>query len=325
MIRISLPGLRLAWRRLRFIPLGILLVFLGIWNGNQIYNWIITMHTPFGPLDYELLSGVDPSNPYALWYFRWSIPAAWIWAGVVAPMGLLLWRVLHLAALLLLDKWRALLVFVCWPFWWDLALGNVLTFVMVAAYHALKGSRFGIVSYVALSVLVPRPLMIPVLAWLLIKYPLARWSLLGFGGAVLGITVALGQTGAWMANLANASGVEMTAAYNLLPSKVMGYWWLAIAWPLAAVAFMRGYLGIASVLIAPYSIGYYFLMLFLPRQPPLRAAGHLRDADERRHVVPRAARISEYLTARRIGVGAQRVDPSARGGSQPPETVDLGV
>jgi hypothetical protein len=218
--------------------------------------------------DWQELAPLDPTRPFAGFGYHWSVPAAWIWAGLVVPMGFGLWTALHFLALATIRSPVVIVIALAtFPFWHDVVSGNVMTFVVVAAWHALRGSRAGIVAYVALAVLVPRPLMLPVLGWLLMREPIARWAFAIGAAVVIGWALAQGELVTWIARLAMTSGPEMAADFNLAPSRWIGISWLLVAWPVAAWAFWRGRLGLASVLVAPYAIGYYLAMLLLDYTP----------------------------------------------------------
>ena len=144
--------------------------------------WVVS--TGLVANDWAYIAGVDPQSPYANRVFRWSVPAAWLWAVVVVPLGPLLWGTLHLVALATIRNLGVvLLAVVTYPFWWDVANGNVLTFAFVLGWHALAGRRVGVIGYALFAALVPRPLMIPVLTWLLVRYPSARWA---FAAGIVG-------------------------------------------------------------------------------------------------------------------------------------------
>jgi hypothetical protein len=68
-----------------------------------------------------------------------------------------------------------------WPFWYDLLLGNVLVFVLLAGARALRGSRVATFAFLAMTVLMPRPLMVSLAAWLLWQRPGWRIPIRGDG------------------------------------------------------------------------------------------------------------------------------------------------
>lgn len=201
----------------------------------------------------------DAAGQYA---FRWSPIAAAAFV-VIAPIGLTAWRLSHIAVLLFLRDWRLIaLVLLSYPFWFDVETGNVNTFIAVAAVNALRGSRVGTGIFLASFVLVPRPVVFPLVIWLVWKRPGWRWPLVagsGWHAAVAGLT---GLSSGWIFALVGASS-EMQGPLNLAPSGVIGAWWVPIGLVLAAWFTIRGRLGLASVAASPYWLPYYLLMLIL--------------------------------------------------------------
>jgi hypothetical protein len=199
------------------------------------------------------------AEPYA---FRYSPVAAWLF-GVIAPMGLTAWRLAHLAALAFLRDWRLIvLVLLSYPLWFDVETGNLLTFVAVAGVAALRGSQIGIAIYLILFLLVPRPLALPLTAWLLWRRPAWRIPFAALFVAQAAVVAALGLAGPWLTALLGSSS-EFHADLNLGPSAIIGSWWLVVAIPLAGWLTWRGRLGLASLAASPYWLPYYFLMLLL--------------------------------------------------------------
>jgi hypothetical protein len=203
-------------------------------------------------------------NPYA-GVFRWSPLAAWALVPLDA-LGIWGWRALHFAALLLLPRKVALLVAVSFPFWWDVELGNVNVFVLVAAWWAMTGKPW---AFLVLAVLIPRPMYLPLLGWLLWKQPRTRvpFAILA-AGSLLGAFLT-GWGDEWLAMLTR-SDFDMTNDWNLGPSRVFGVAWIPVGLVLAAFLTWKGRLGLASLAASPYLLPYYFLMGFL--ELPLRPA-----------------------------------------------------
>ena len=211
--------------------------------------------------DWLNLLGLSVADPYAIGAYRWSPPAAWIWSTLIVPIGLPAWQLVHLVALALIRDWRVIAVaLLTWAFWEDLANGNVMTFVFVSAWWALRGSRTGTVAFLALSVLVPRPLMLPVLVWLLYRRPGARICFGAFVLIVIGLSVAAGQADAWVARLVVTGRDELTVVWNIGPSRLLGATWVPIGATLALLLAWKGWLGLSSVIVSPYLFHYYMLM-----------------------------------------------------------------
>ena len=210
-------------------------------------------------------------SPYAVappWTFRWSPIAAWILLFLTA-VGPFPWLLAQFASLLALPRRVALLALLTVPFWADVYEGNILTFSLVLAVLALRGSRYASLAYLALVLLVPRPLMLPVAAWLLWQRPSLRWPAVGIF-MVHGIGVLLIGYGAeWLQRLVT-SGDEI-ALHNAGPSALIGVWWIPIGLALAGFLTWRGRLGLASLAASPYLILYYWIFGLLEFVPVRRS------------------------------------------------------
>ncbi len=204
--------------------------------------------------------------------------------GLIAPLGMLGWRILHVLAALVLPTWpMRLITLISWPFWYDVETGNLLVLVLLAGAWALTGSSLATGAYLALVVLIPRPLMVPVAAWLLWKRP--EWRL-PFAVIFLAHAVAVIATGwadQWVTAMIAASG-DVAIPSNIGPSRFIGAIpWLIIGLPLAALLISRGRLGMASLAASPYWLPYYLLMAVLELPSRLRSHGRsqaptVRDA-----------------------------------------------
>ena len=195
--------------------------------------------------------------------YRWSPLAAYGFAAL-GPMGALGWRLLHVVAALALPTWPMRLVtLAAWPFWYDVEAGNVMVFVLLAGAWAIRGNAIGIAGFVALSLLVPRPLMLPILGWILWQRPEWRIPALVMAAVHLGLTLATGWGAAWVEMLLTLGG-EQGSPNNLGPTRWLGSWWLLAGVPLAVVLTWKGRLGWASLAVSyPYVLPYYLLMLVL--------------------------------------------------------------
>jgi hypothetical protein len=105
--------------------------------------------------------------------------------------------------------------------------------------------------------------MIPVLGYLLVRERTARVVFPAAAIAVVLAALAAGQLGAWIQMLLFNPYGEVDAAFNLSPTRIFGLGWLLVAWPLAAAAWWRGWVGVASLLFTPYITPYYALFAFL--------------------------------------------------------------
>jgi hypothetical protein len=217
----------------------------------------------------RIASGLSPYAVEPPWTFRWSPVAAWMLLGLTA-VGPFPWLVAQFASLLALPRRVALLALLTVPFWADVYEGNILTFSLVLAVLALRGSRVASLGYFALVLLVPRPLMIPVAAWLLWQRPSLRLP----GVAVFlvhGLLVLIvGYGGEWLQRLVT-SGDEI-ALHNAGPSALIGAWWIPIGVALALFFTWRGRLGLASLAASPYLILYYWIFGLLEFVPVRRTA-----------------------------------------------------
>ena len=208
--------------------------------------------------------------------YDWQPPYSYRYAPQLAPLlgllpglGLVAWRVAHFVALALLPSRRlTLLLLASYPFWFDVNTGNLMVFVFLAAAWALRGNRFATAIYLALCVLVPRPIMVPLLAWILWQRP--AWRLPFVGMAVAGLLAALptGYLPAWIGTLFQSGTNEIANDFNLSPSRLVGLPWLIIGLPLAAWLTIRGRLGWATMAISPYLLPYYVQMLGLELVQP---------------------------------------------------------
>lgn len=177
----------------------------------------------------------------------------------LVPIGYVGWSLLHFAALLTLPRKLALLVLVSAPFWNDVYNGNTMTFVFVAAVWAMRGKPW---AFMVLSLLIPRPVMLPVLLWLLWRH---REYLAPFAAMFAIHALAVWLTGwgdEWIASELGNVGRDIYA--DIGPSLLIGAWWYPIGLGLAVVAWWRGYLGVASFLASGFWSLHYGLMLLLP-------------------------------------------------------------
>ena len=208
----------------------------------------------------------DWQEPY---YFRYAPQLAPLF-GLLGSVGLLLWRAAHFAALAAMPSRRlALVLLVSYPFWFDVVTGNLIVFIVLAAAWALRGNGLATGIYLALCILVPRPLMVPLLAWILWQRP--RWRLPFAGMVAAGLLTALptGYLAVWIGSLLQSSAREIANDFNLSPSRWVGLAWLIIGLPLAAWLTVRRRIGWASLAISPYLLPYYLQMLGLELvQPP---------------------------------------------------------
>ncbi|HLE58690.1 MAG TPA: hypothetical protein VJA85_03500 [Candidatus Limnocylindria bacterium] len=220
--------------------------------------------------------------------YDWQYPYGYHYAPQLAPVlgvltaaGITIWRLAHFVALALLPSRKlALLLLVSYPFWFDVNAGNLMMFVFLAAAWALRGNAIAVAAYLVLCALIPRPIMLPLLAWILWQRPAWRWPFVGIVALVVASAVPTGYLGDWVASF-NASGVKDIANdFNLSPSRFVGPWWLLVGIPLGVWLTLRGRIGWASMAISPYLLPYWVQMLGLELVRPRdeRAAAPYRSA-----------------------------------------------
>ena len=249
------------WLLLTSAPLLALnvLLILGLWQ------WILRQPAPPDWSQLHLAgqliaSGHSPYDQPAGWFFRWSPLAAWALIPLTA-LPPFIWQTAQLASLAALPRRIALVALASFPFWADVQAANVLTFALVLAWLALRGHRTAQVTYLALCLLVPRPLMLPVAAWLLWREPWLRWPFAGMAALSVIGAVATGYAGEWFGILLRSSSQQMPGSFG--PAALLGLWWLPIGLALAAWLTWRGRLGLASLAASPYLLGYYWLFALL--------------------------------------------------------------
>lgn len=211
----------------------------------------------------ERVFGGDLYEQTETYGFRYSPVVAYLFA-IIGPIGTLAWRLLHVAAALALPTWPMRLVtLAAWPFWYDVETGNVMVFVLLTAAWAVRGSRLAAIGFVLLMLFFPRPLMLPVAAWILWRRPDWRVPFVAITVAHGVAVLVTGWADEWISLLLTL-GAESVSPNNLGPTRFVGAAWLVIGIPLAAFLTWRGRLGWASLAISyPYVLPYYLLMLVL--------------------------------------------------------------
>jgi hypothetical protein len=196
----------------------------------------------------------------------------WVWSPVIAPLmalapviGYWAWAALHVGAVLLIRDWRLVaLILVSFGFWLDTAGGNTFTFVLVAAYWALRGSKPAALVYLALCLLMPRPVQLPLAAWLLYAMPSIRLPALVLfvlhGLAVLWT----GYADEWLAALIRQAGPTLG---DIGPTLIFGKAWLIVGVPLGLWLLWKRRPLWAGVVVSPYMLPAYWLLPLL--QEPL--------------------------------------------------------
>jgi hypothetical protein len=198
------------------------------------------------------------------WQWRYS-PVALLTLGPAIAAGLGAWSVLHLVALLAIRPWRlAVLVGLSWPFWVDVVSGNTVTFVAVAAIAAMAGSRIGAYTYWWLTLIIPRPVQVPLLVFLAWRRPELRRAFLLLTGLNVVLLLLVGQGPEWIDYLLQRGAENTGAVFNLHPAADLGAWWLVIGAPASILLTVRGWPGLAGVVLSPSLLAQYLLMAFVP-------------------------------------------------------------
>jgi hypothetical protein len=202
--------------------------------------------------------------------FRWSPLVAWALVPIAA-LGFWPWVAAHFVALAGFGSWRiAAVALVSWPFALDVVDGGAMVFVVLAAWWAYRGSTVGTAVFLALGVLIPRPLHLPLMAWIIWRRPEWRIPFAVLFLAHAGAVVAMGWHVEWAARLL-ASGWDIQNVFNIGPSRIIGTLWVPVGVALGAWLTARGRLGLASLAFSPYILPQYLLWLVLEFQP--RTAG----------------------------------------------------
>lgn len=280
------------------LPLAMLGVTLALANAWALVWGIIEIRTAgWAETDWLILSDgagrvAAGLSPYEDSFFRWSPVAAVLFVPLVG-LPFWAWVATHFAAAAALRDIRlTVLVLISWPFWQDASNGNILILVVLAAVWTIRGSAAGAWAFGALAILVPRPLMLPLIAWQLIRRPewRLRWGLLFVAHLLLVAMIGYGDE--WLSVMLK-SGDEVLNSYNLGPSALIGLVWLPMGVAIGIWLTLRGRLGLASLAISPYWFPYYLQVLLLELVPWQDRVAVERRPDQRR-----------YLTALRPVVSA---------------------
>ena len=208
-----------------------------------------------------------PDDSIMVW--RYSPAIAYVFA-FISPIGYVGWAALHFLVLAALPRYAALMTLAAWPFWNDVYNGNTLTFVFVAAFLGLRGSRPASLAFLTLTLLMPRPFMIPAAVYLLWKdrglwMPAAVIFL-----AHASIVVFSGWHVPWLEELATTSRSTGEIFGNVGPTRLLGALWLVVGLPVGVWLTVKGRVGLAGLAISPYVLAPYYLMVGLDLFPWLR-------------------------------------------------------
>ena len=278
---VARASIAVPWRRLLFIA-GFVAINLGMLAHPGVRYLMVLPHdwTAFTELPVRVSQGTIYEPGY---WFVWSPVAAWLLAYVFVPLGYSWWLGLHLASVVLIRNWKlVILSILAVPLWVDTIGGNAFVFAFVAGAVALRGGRWGALSYLAICCLMPRPVQAPLAFWLLWQRPETR---VPFGAMVL-LTIGFATWGDmldnWVTNL-TAIGVSNSDHFaNLAPTKIFGSAWFLVGIPIAAWLTALGRPGLAGLVLTPYALpGYVIVLLW----DGWEGAGH--PAVDRRVTFPR--------------------------------------
>lgn len=261
-------------------------------------DWAIDFTCCYQQAGQRLLAGEDIyawSETYTFRYTPWAALLFVVFAPMAEVVAILAWLavksvVLILAAALFARAWadddRPLafsLAALFPPAMHDLMIGNVSSFTLAVEVMLLRlrpavaGSAFGL-----LLLLVPKPHLLPILAWLLLRQ--TRTGLVatavGLGGVLVGV-VAFGVEPwiGFLGTLREPLGRDFTA--NIALSGLLGPAGVILSVLLAAglfgMAIMRrgpeglGYAILSGIVLGPYTFIHYLVGILVAAEPLLRA------------------------------------------------------
>lgn len=244
---------------------------LGVVLALDIFLWVVALEpypVMLRPQDWEIVREIvwrlpsgalyEQSDAY-LWV--WSPLAAYLFHPILAA-GFPFWFAMHLAALVFLRDPRVIaLALLFLAFWADTAMGNAMTFVAVAGFVALRGSRWGALAYLFLCVLMPRPIQAPLALWLLWR-DRSLWAPFAAMVALnLGVALWTGYLDEWLLSLLPFGDSQTTNVGNLGPTRILGLAWFLVGVPLAGWLTRKGRVGLAGLALSPYVFPQYLLVL----------------------------------------------------------------
>ena len=231
--------------------------------------WPVTIALLFMPHDWQiweqvperLATGELYTEEPGTYLFYFAPAMAWLLSAVV-PLGYSLWWALHLGVLPLLRDWRLIaLALLSVPVWLDMMMAGLIVFVFVAGVLALRGSYAGGLVYLTLSLLMPRPLQLPLVVWLLWQRPSLRWPFVAMVSVLAATTIGSGYAADWVIALLDLGRKHTEWPSNLSPSRFLGLAWYPLGFALAAWLTLRGRVGFAALAISPYLPPSYLLLL----------------------------------------------------------------
>ena len=238
---------------LAFLFLNVpVLAFGMLWVLAFPHDWVVLAQVPARLRDGTLYDHT------AVYNFVWSPIMAWLLAAVIIPAGYWALFVARAATLPLLGRELAFLTVLSLLFWIDAINGNYFTFVVVAGVLALRGSRAGGLAFLALACLMPRPIQVPLAAFLLWHRTDLRVPFVAMVAVSAAVAVASGYAPDWLAALSSFGGEGRD---HMGPSRFVGSVWYLVGVPLAIWLTIKGRVGWAGLALSPYVLPQYLLAI----------------------------------------------------------------
>ena len=239
---------------------------------NAVAGWQLATYPALTqPQDWGLWMLVpqmlEAGTLYDYGYFVWSPVAAYLLIPVVAA-GYHVWFAVHAVAVAVIGNPRVgLLVLASFPFWADTLMGNAMTFVAIAGFLAVQGSRAGAIAFLALTVLMPRPLQLPLAASLVMGDRRLAVAAAAMVAGTVAVAVVTGYLDEWVASAVPFGTGSMGHLGNVGPTALLGSAWYLIGVPLAVWLTFRRRFGLAGLALTTYVAPQYLLALLweLPR------------------------------------------------------------
>lgn len=210
----------------------------------------------------RITAGLNPYDVDRADRFRWSPLIAYFFA-FIAPIGMAGWTAASLAFLAILRDWRVILAFlIALPFWLDISTGPTFLPFTVFAILGLRGEFWAKLAFVALAVLIPRPMALPILGWFLWHDRQLWWPSIAMAVGLAAGAVATGWADEWLAEVINIAQDEVREFPVVSPAAILGPWWILLVAFGAWLATLRR-LGFAALAFSPYWNPGYLIVLLL--------------------------------------------------------------
>jgi hypothetical protein len=230
-----------------------------------------------GPFDYpifvEATSRLTDGSLYRWDLHGYVYPYSPVFAWLFIPFataGIWVWQAMHLLTVVLIRNWPIrTLVLLSVAFWMDTWEGNVGAFFMLAGYWAIRRNRLGSWAFIALCLMIPKPIYLPALVWMLWRQPENRVRFVVLLVIHTALVLATGYAFEWLQALPGASH-DIFGPFNFMPSRVIGWWWWPIGLALSAVLVLKDHPGWAGATAALYGGTHIPLMLVMEPDSALR-------------------------------------------------------